>query len=51
MDIKTLVKGGVTGGAALIVGGIFVPFLPAIAPYAGVVGGAVTLYGVDMFYK
>jgi len=51
MQWKTPVKGGITGFAALMVGGIFAGFLPAIAPYSAIVGGAVTLYVLEMFIK
>jgi hypothetical protein len=49
--VKPMVKGGIVGAVALSVGGIFAGFLPVISPYAGIVGGAVTLYVVEMFYK
>jgi hypothetical protein len=51
MQWKTLIKGGIVGAAALTVGGFIAGIFAPIAPYAGIVGGAVTLYIVDMFYK
>lgn len=49
--IKPGVKGAITAGAAATVGGIFAGFLAAIAPYALIVGGAVTLIVVDTIWK
>jgi hypothetical protein len=49
--VKPMVKGAIVGAAALSVGGILAGFFAPIAPYAGIVGGAVTLYILEMFYK
>jgi hypothetical protein len=51
MQWKTLIKGGIVGAVALTVGGFIAGIFAPIAPYAGIVGGAVTLYVVEMFYK
>jgi hypothetical protein len=51
MNWKPLVKGGIVGAVALTVGGFIAGIFAPIAPYAGIVGGAVTLYVVEMFYK
>lgn len=49
--VKPMVKGGIVGAVALSVGGILAGFLSVLSPYAGIVGGAVTLYVLEMFYK
>jgi hypothetical protein len=49
--LKPMIKGGIVGAVALSVGGILAGFFAPIAPYAGIVGGAVTLYILEMFYK
>ncbi len=49
--IKPMVKGAVVGAAALTVGGFLAGFVAPIAPYAGIIGGAVTLTVLEMFYK
>ena len=49
--VKPMVKGAIVGAAALTVGGFIASLFAPIAPYAGIVGGAVTLYVLEMFYK
>jgi hypothetical protein len=51
--IKPAIKGGLVGAVALTVGGMItgISFLTVLAPYVAIVGGAVTLVIVDMFYK
>jgi hypothetical protein len=48
---KPMIKGGIVGAVSLTVGGFLAGFIAPIAPYAGIVGGAVTLYVLEMFYK
>lgn len=46
---KPMVRGGIVGAVAFSVGGVLAGFIGALAPYAGIVGGAVTLTLVEMF--
>lgn len=49
--VKPAIKGAITAGAAGMVGAIVVGFLAALAPYAAIIGGALTLIGIDMVWK
>ena len=49
--VKPMVKGAIVGAVAVTVGGMLAGFLTVLAPYAAIVGGAVTLVIVEMFYK
>ena len=53
MNWKPVIKGGIIGFAAVMVGGIItgISFLAVLSPYAAIVGGAVTGYVLEMFYK
>lgn len=49
--VKPGIEGAITAGAATMVGGFVAGFLAPLAPYSIIVGGALTLIVVRMFWK
>lgn len=49
--VTPMVKGGIVAAAAGVVGAFVTGIFAPLAPYSAIVGGAITLTAIDMFWK